>query len=114
MTKYRGQPCPDGHGPMWDWPSSTAAFFCSHSAHGGNGRFFDSDLRQVLTGRPNGAQEVDRVDERAGSSVRPDREALQSRARASTPGDVAGGAHPFQGTAGPYTEAELRFEWGDR
>ena len=39
---YRLQVCPVDatHGPLLGWPNDRHGFFCPHSAHGGNGRFF--------------------------------------------------------------------------
>lgn len=32
-----GPPCPDGHGHMYDL---NGRWWCAHSAHGGNGKFY--------------------------------------------------------------------------
>lgn len=37
-----GPPCPDEHGPMYDW--SLGKWYCPHSDHGGNGQFFAGDM----------------------------------------------------------------------
>lgn len=39
---YRLLTCPvaSEHGPLLDWPTERWGFFCPHSGHGGNGRFF--------------------------------------------------------------------------
>lgn len=63
--------CPEApqHGALYAWRSERWGWWCAHSGHGGNGRFFTTAELEAPSGRPDDAHEVDLgVGERAGTA----------------------------------------------
>jgi hypothetical protein len=105
--------CPTNpeHGALYAWRSERWGWWCAHSAHGGNGKFFttaDLDVaRPVLTGAQDDALAGSGAGESAGTTVLGDREALLARSGLEAPQALAASVDPIRRAGGRSLDGTL-------
>lgn len=99
MTRYQAPGCPQdaAHGPLLDWPTATAAFYCPNVRHTA-GAFYTTDLAPA----PRGPLDFAPASPLSGSQRPAPREASAPSATGLTAGSVPTAPAPaFDLESGP-------------